>query len=103
VGIPVVRGSGAAQEMGIQAVCGSGHPTWSWDPVGPEGRGSLLELGSGSVEGRGSQWCVDPVLCSPRGREPSGAEQRLCRTTGLGLGRLVVLLLDCGMEKLSMS
>jgi hypothetical protein len=40
--------------------------------------------------------------CSPRGREPDGVEQWLWRPTGWRLGKLAVLLLDCGVEKLFM-
>jgi hypothetical protein len=52
----------------------------------------------GKDPGVGGAW----IWHSLSGGEPSGAEQRLCRPMGWGLGRPAVLSLDCGIEKPSM-
>jgi hypothetical protein len=73
---------------------------------GIEGQGSRVSILGAAQEvwGPGGVWiqCGAVAWCRLRGGEPSGAEQQLCRPTGWGLGRLAVLLLDCGMEKPSM-
>jgi hypothetical protein len=62
-----------------------------------------LGLEAGVTEGRVSRhvwvWHRAVAWSSPRGREPSRKEQRLCRPMGRGFGRPAVLLLACGMVK----
>jgi hypothetical protein len=67
----------------------------------------------GNVEGPGSQrgvvsqeamggawiWCRARAQHGLKGGEPGQAELQLCSPTEWGLGRLAVLLLDCGVEK----
>jgi hypothetical protein len=58
-----------------------------------------------SLRGRdpigGSAWIQHGAVAwhSLWGGGPSRVEEQLCRPTGWELGKLVVLLLDCGMEK----
>jgi hypothetical protein len=62
-------------------------------------RDSAQPLGVGILAGHGSSAGLGLGWPGLRGREPSGAEQRLCRPMGQGLGTPAVLLLYCGMEE----
>jgi hypothetical protein len=66
-----------------------GGPSKAWIPCCRRGGGP------------GGAWIRHGAVawCSPRGREPGGVEQQLCRPMGWGLGRPAVLLLDRGVEK----
>jgi hypothetical protein len=82
--IRVGLGSSVAQGAGIPVLCGSG-----------------AELASSAAR---VAWimvvCGSGVGLGPRGRELGGAEQRLCRPTGQGVGRQAGgSFIDCGMEK----
>jgi hypothetical protein len=97
-GWPVGRGPGRAV---AQKTCSAGA-WWS---------GGLAGLQGGGPEKRGSSWLAEWRLGGPEGPGPaewrSGrpAEWWLCGPLGWGLDGQwpAVLLVNCGMEKLSMS